>query len=327
VKILNQKEFDDLYNHYVNDFTLGENWNSLAEKYGYKSGESLRWEFKAERKRRGIPPKHKQNETAKYVAENDYEQPRVAVLDIETLPAVAYVWGLYDQNLGLEQVTLDSCLLSWAGKFLNESEIFSDILTSKEATEHNDKRIAKSIWDFLSKCDVVIGHNFAGFDHKHINSAFLKYDLLPLKFTVVDTLQVARQNFMFASNKMKFLNEKLGIKQKMENEGFPLWRKCSQGNSDALKTMMEYNIADVPATEDLFYKFRPYIRSFNVALYNTIESKQCPVCGSEDLKEEGFYYTSAGKYRSLRCQKCKCISRAKYNYLDKDKRKSLLVNS
>ena len=297
-------------------------WGALFKKYaseGYRDKEHLRCEFKNERKRRGMLGNHELE-----VMDNG---PRVGICDIETLPGIGYFWGLWDQNIGLEQIVSDPCLLGWAGKYLNEVKMFSDILTPKEAISRDSKRITKSIWDFLNSCDVVVGHNFDGFDNKIINSAFLLYDLPPLKFTVVDTLKIARQNFRFLSNKLKFINQKLGIKQKVENDGFSLWKECSEGNSIALKTMLDYNIGDIFSTEELFYKIRPYVRNFNVALYNEITDPQCPVCGSKNLKTEGWYYTPAGKWESVRCANCQCISRKKKNQLDKDKKKSLLINS
>jgi hypothetical protein len=298
-------------------------WGELAKELGYPNGEYLRSEFKNERKRNGI---HKSDFEQ---SENrvTYNSPRVAVIDIETLPGIGYFWSLWDQNIGIEQIVSDICVLGWAGKFLNESEMYSDVLTPKEAKNRDDKRIAQSCWDFLSRCDVVIGHNYQSFDAKHINTAFLKHNIPPLKYTIVDTLLVAKQNFHFTSNKLAFINQKLGMRDKISHEGFVLWKDCSDGKEEALKEMRTYNEGDIYSTEELFYKIRPYVRNFNVALYNEIDELQCPVCGSTNLNVEGMYYTSAGKWESARCQDCKCISRKKQNLLSKDKKKSLLVNS
>jgi RNA polymerase subunit RPABC4/transcription elongation factor Spt4 len=126
---------------------------------------------------------------------------------------------------------------------------------------------------------------------------------------------------------MGFINHQLGIREKVSNEGFPLWRKCSEGDQEALTKMLNYNIGDVFATEDLFYKLRPYIKNINMALYNEIIEAQCPVCGSLDLTSEGFYYTSAGRWESMRCNNCKSLSRKKQNLLSTEKKKSLLINS
>lgn len=305
-------------------------WDSKFRKFtdeGYdiKDKEDLRDKTRKWCKKRGI--------TVNFESENNNQNievkqsPRVAVCDIESLPIISYNWGIWDQNIGLDQIISDGCMLGWAGKFLNEPEMYSDILTSKEAKSRDTLRITKSIWEFLSKADVVIGHNYSQYDVKYINTEFLRHGLPPLKYTIVDTLVVAKQNFRFSSNKMKFLNDQLGIRNKIENGGFNLWKLCDQGDETALKEMLEYNIGDIGATEELFYKLRPYVRNFNVALYNTLETEQCPVCGSTSLKEEGEYFTSAGKWQSIRCQDCKCISRRKTNLLTKEKKKSLLVNS
>lgn len=258
---------------------------------------------------------------------NPKSQPVVAVMDIETLPMITYTWGMFDQNISGEQVVADSCMLSWAGRYLDSPQMHSDVLTPDEAKARDTKRIALSCWEFLKRCDVVIGHNFQGFDAKYINTEFLKWGLPPLKFVIVDTLLVARQNFRFSSNKMKFINEHLGIRNKIENDGFPLWRACSEGDAKALQSMLEYNEGDIGATEELWFKVRPYVRNMNVALYNELTERQCPVCGSMDLHVEGWYYTPAGMWESIRCEKCGCLARGKTNYLDKAKKKALLVNS
>lgn len=326
-KFLQEEQiFQDCLKHYLSDFTLGETWKTLAMKHDFESGEAIRWWFKNQRKKRGIPSKDK---TTKNISISNAMKngPRVAICDIESLPIILAGWQLWDQNFGIEQVLQDGCMLSWAGKFLNESEMYSDILTPAEVKKRDTARITKSIWDFLSKANFVIGHNFSQYDVKYINTEFLKHGLPPLKFGIIDTLVVAKQNFRFSSNKMKYINDQLGIRNKIDNDGFLLWRMCNEGDKDSLATMLEYNIGDIGATEELFYKVRPYVRNFNVALYNEIESEQCPVCGSENLKPEGFYYTSAGKWESVRCEDCKCVSRRKKNLLSKDKKKTLLINS
>jgi hypothetical protein len=265
--------------------------------------------------------------TNNIVQKESSELPRVGVLDLESLPMVCYTFEMYNVNIGIEQVISEVCLLSWAGKFLNEPEVYSDILTKEEAPVKDMERIVKSCWEFMSKCNVLIGHNFLSFDGKMMNTFFLKYNLPPLKYVAVDTLLVARNNFRFSSNKLGFINRELGIREKISNEGFKLWRLCHEGDQKSLDTMLEYNIGDVYSTESLFYKVRPYIKNFNVALYNEIEEYQCPVCGSQDLKSNGYYYTSAGKYESIICLDCNCVSRKKQNLLDKDKKKKLLINS
>lgn len=300
-------------------------WDDLAIKYNYDNGEKLRDHFKKERKRRGIQSRDKSNDKKNNIINSS--KPRVLVFDLESLPGIAFYWRLWDINIQPSQVIQDVCLLGWAGKFLNDSTMYSDILTPSEAKKRDVARITKSCWNLLSQTDVVIGHNISSFDIKYMNTAFIKCGLPPLKFVLVDTLQVARQNFHFSSNKLEFINDQLGMRNKLDDGGFETWRACSNGDADALAKMKNYNEGDIYSTEDLFYKFRPYVRNFNIALYNEMLEPQCPVCGSTNLKEEGEYFTSAGKWKSIRCQDCQCLSRKKNNLLSKEKRKSLLINS
>ena len=296
----------------------GWSWGKLADKYD-TTKERIRAVF-----RRAVGAKESGYKGLNPIRFTE-NSPVVAVLDIETLPMVVYSWGMWDQNISIDQVIEDSCMLSWAGKYLNSHETHSDVMTSKEASIRDSERITKSIWEFLHKADVVIGHNYAGFDVKYINTEFIKHNLPPLKYIVIDTFLIAKQNFRFASNKMKYINDQLGIRNKIDNDGFPLWKGCSDGDEESLKTMLEYNEGDIGATEELFYRIRPYVKNFNVALYNEMETEQCPVCGSERVKHEGWYYTPAGMWESVRCDNCACLSRKKENHLDKEKRKTLLV--
>lgn len=301
--------------------SLGFAWLDISQRLG-RTPDSVRMHW---RQSRGETNKSGKMKDPEYIASN---MPKVGLFDVETLPLEGFAWQMYNWNFSPDQIINGTGFLSWAGKFLNESEMYSDILTPAEALVKDDERITKSCWEFLAQCDVVVGHNLMDFDAKVANTFFLKHGLPPLKYIMVDTLRIARKFFKFDSNKMGVLNRQLGLTEKMENEGFPLWRSCREGDQDALDRMIAYNRQDVLALEDLFYKLRPYApHQFNVALFNEIEKQMCPVCGSDRLEIIGNYYTPAGVWDSFRCQNCTAISRGKENKLEKDKRKSLLVNS
>ncbi len=92
--------------------------------------------------------------------------------------------------------------------------------------------------------------------------------------------------------------------------------------------MLEYNIGDIGATEELFYKVRPYVKNFNVAVFNESENYQCPVCGSENLTFGQLPWpTPAGLWEQARCDDCGSLFRLKINRLTTQKKKHLGVNS
>jgi hypothetical protein len=301
-------------------FDNGLGWYDIAKVLG-RTSDSVRMKW---RSINGETGKSGKLSNPEYIAQN---APVIGLFDVETLPMSVYEWSLFDEHNGIEQVINGSSLLSWSGKFLNDSVTYSDILTPKEAKSRNDKRVTLSCYEFLKKCDMVCGHNVVDFDSRVAATHFLRHGLPPIKYIQIDTLKIARKEFRFDSNKLQFLNRTLGLREKIENEGFPLWRKCAEGDADALKRMNEYNIGDIAALEDLFYKFRPYIKNIQMALYSETDGTMCPTCGSLDLKVEGSYKTPAGNWDSYRCQSCTSLSRGKDNKLPKYKRKKLLVNS
>ena len=44
----------------------------------------------------------------------------ILFLDIETAPLLGYVWGLWKNNVGLNQIYRDSYVLNWAASWLGE---------------------------------------------------------------------------------------------------------------------------------------------------------------------------------------------------------------
>lgn len=311
---MDEQIFQDCYQKWKIGDGYSKFWPTLAEKWGYKDGESLRYAFKRERKKRGISK----------VDKND--GPKILIFDIECSPISCWSFGTWNVNINIDQIVQPSYLLSWSAKYLNDPKVYSDVLTKEEAVSQDDFRILQSMWDMLNSADVLIGHNIIGFDLKKLNTRFIYHNLPPIKkHLIIDTLLVCRSNFYFESNKLAYINRYLGIKQKQENSGFSLWKDCVNGDEESLRIMDEYCKHDTLATEDLYYRIRPFVKSHpNLGLFSEANSNVCPNCGSSNLKSNGFYYTQSGKYESVRCD-CGAVSRKKVNLLDKDKKKSLLI--
>ena len=129
----------------------GASWGQIAKRFN-TSKENARAAY-----RRAVGAKH-----GAYLqpVRWHHANPHIAVLDIETLPMVIYAWGLWEEHNTPEQIIQDSCMLSWAGKYLNGAQMFSDILTPEEARARDTSRITKSIWEFLHSADVVIGSRY-----------------------------------------------------------------------------------------------------------------------------------------------------------------------
>jgi hypothetical protein len=292
-------------------------WPYLANGYGFISGEAARSAFKREMQKRGVRYKSDEGVVPATL-------PKIIVMDIEMLPSLGYFFDRKTEYIRQEQVFLEGTLLSWAAKALNSHIVYSAVMTPKEVVARSPKRLVKLAWEMLHDVQIVIGHNFRSFDGKILNTLFLKYGLSPLRYAVVDTLEVAKANFRFPSNSLDNINEYLGLRKKVSHDGFKLWRKCAEGDIAALEKMAEYNRGDVLANEDLYYRFRPYIRNHpNLGWFTESEEEVCRNCASEDLRTEGRY-PGSGIYESVRCMSCGALSRRRTNLVSKGKRKSIL---
>lgn len=232
--------------------------------------------------------------------------PRILTLDIETTPNVAHTWGLWDQNIGLNQLVQVGGLLCLVAKWYDEPDpIF--------LSEWGDGRdgMVREAWRLLDEADYVVGFNSQSFDVKHLNREFALLGLpKPRPFRNVDLLLTARRHFRFASNKLDFIAGQLGLGHKVKHEGHDLWKACMAGDSGAQQRMEEYNVQDVLLTEQLFDRLRPWLGSqLNLGLYAPVGSVVCPSCGSEDLLAEGSVETGVSRYLAQRCNACGAVSR------------------
>lgn len=257
---------------------------------------------------------------------NKTQRPRVLLFDIETAPIIAYAWGLFDQNIGLNQIKSDWHILSWSAKWLGEKKImYADQRKAKRIED--DKKILSQIWKLLDEADVVITQNGKKFDVKKLNARFIIHGFQPTSsFKHIDTLQLAKKHFGFTSNKLEYLSNTLKTKTKKMSQrkfdGFSLWRECLAGNLEAWREMEKYNKADVLALEQVYKKMIPWDNSINFDLYHDEHTVTCK-CGSKEFTKWGYYYTSSGKYQRLRCKSCGSETRDSKNLFSKEKRASL----
>lgn len=254
--------------------------------------------------------------------------PKILVLDIETAPILASVWGLFDQNIPLGMIEQDWHLLSFAAKWLDEAPnktIYMDQRNAKNIED--DKKLLEGIWKLMNEADVIVGQNSNAFDLKKLNARFILNGMQPpSSYRKVDTCVIARNKFGFTSNKLEYLSGKLNIKYKKlkhaKFSGFELWKQCIAGNKEAWEEMKLYNIHDVLATEELYIKLRPWDNSINPNLYTDTENTVCS-CGSKKFHNNGHSYTSAGKFKRYSCAECGAEVRSKVNMFSKEKKKSL----
>lgn len=311
---------DALYNEIVETQSKANGepfWERFRIKYNFGSAEQLRSAFRRERERR------KKSGNVNFVHSSS---PKILLFDIETSPLVVFSWRIYDQRITPEQVIKDWYVISWSAKWLCDSTVHSDVIRSEETADGNDERVVKSMWKMLDDADIVVTHNGNQFDIKKLNTRFIFWGMNPPShYQQIDTLQVARSNFDFTSNKLDYINGFLGIHQKTETN-YALWKRCYSGEPAALHEMVTYNQNDVLILEELYFKLRPWIKGHpNVGLYFDSVETVCPNCGGELIKQ-GNYYTPLNRYDAYRCTQCGAVGRGGHTNLDTEKRKSIVRN-
>lgn len=256
---------------------------------------------------------------------------RIATVDIETSPILAYVWSLWKQTVGVNQIHTDWTILGFSYKWLDEKKVYHHNTGGRGVRKvRDDRALLKLLWQFLDEADIIITQNGVSFDVKKINARFIELGMPPPSpYKVIDTKLEAQKIARFTSNRLAWLSEILTDTPKDDHKEFPgfeLWTECLADNPKAWKAMAKYNNTDILSTEAVYLKLRPYMVGHpNVAAYNESIDVQCPACGSTDLMRRGFALTQSGKYRRYRCS-CGKWARERYTGNSIAKRRSLLAN-
>lgn len=241
--------------------------------------------------------------------ETSDNSPKILLYDLETTPILAYVWGMWEQNV--LEVVEDPYILCFSYKWLGEEETHVVSLRDFPNYKRNkktDKNLVKKLHELLDEADIVIGQNSDRFDNKWSNKQFVKHGLDPVSpFRSIDTLKIARKHFRFDSNSLDRLGAFLGVGRKVKHEGKDLWLNVMKGDDDAWDRMIEYAKQDVVLLEKVYYKLRPYMSTHpNLNIYNEdVKTIRCPICQSTKVQKRGTEakgrYSIAQRYK---CQNC-----------------------
>lgn len=267
---------------------------------------------------------YKNRVDGEYIPPIKQNSPKVLFLDIETSPIFAAMWSMWQQGVGLNQIESDWIILSFCAKWSHSEDVIYKDLRGRVARE-DDSELSEDLFNLLNEADVVVAHNGRKFDVKKINARLLMNGFpKPSPFKIVDTLEIAKKQFAFTSNKLEYLTDKLCETKKSKHakfSGYQLWAECLKDNPEAWDEMRDYNQLDVLSLEELYYVLSSWSNAIpNDALY--VDS----VLDMNEWEKYGFYYTSLGKYQVYRHKKTGIQRRSRVNLLPKEQRENLLLN-
>jgi uncharacterized protein YprB with RNaseH-like and TPR domain len=179
---------------------------------------------------------------------------KILYLDIETTPIKAWVWGLWDQNVAINQIIEPTEMLCFGARWHGKKNVIF-----KSVHHDGKKAMLEELHALMEEADVLVGWNSAAFDHKHINREFLENGLRPPSpVKDLDLMSVVKANFQFPSNKLDYVAQALGVGAKVKHSGFQLWIDCMEGNDKAWKEMKKYQLQDVNLLVDLYDILLPW---------------------------------------------------------------------
>lgn len=223
---------------------------------------------------------------------------RTLLLDIETAPNLATVWGIFNQNIGINQILKSGYTLCWSAKWKGSREILFDSV--RQSTQ---KRMLSRMHRLLDDADEVVSFNGKRFDIPTLNWEFLKLEMRPpAPYRHIDLYQDAKR-FRKPSSKLDYICKELGLGSKTHHKGHELWLGCMNGDAASWRTMERYNRNDVVLLEKLYDRLIAWRKP---GVNRSVEAGHlcCPNCGSQKGQHRGVAYTAAGSYPRIQCTGC-----------------------
>lgn len=229
--------------------------------------------------------------------------PEIWVYDVETSPNLVYTWGLFDQNVGLNQIVKSQDILCFAATKIGTGKVVS------AASWDGYESMLQKLWNMMDSCDILCGYNQASFDDKLVKAAFVKAGMPPPSpYRSIDLLKVVKRSFKFPSHRLAYVCEALGLNLKTDPGGFNTWKHIldpeSPDREAAQRRLVKYCRNDVKITAELFELLTPWIPNLNIPAYRDDDELHCTRCDSTKLHARGLAHTATLSYQRYRCMDC-----------------------
>jgi len=216
---------------------------------------------------------------------------------------MAYVWGLFKQNVGLNQLIQPGRILCWAAKWYKEKGIYFAAEWS-EYRQVDGNAMIPQLHALLSEADAVVTYNGNKFDLPKIHGEVLALGLPPIPPSPSIDLYTTCRRLGYPSGKLAYVARHLGLGAKGQTAGFDTWVGAMEGIESDQRVMERYNKQDVRLLERLYTKLRPYIKTHPYLGDAEQGGANCPACGSKHVQKRGFLRSRTLLTQRLNCQGC-----------------------
>ena len=239
---------------------------------------------------------------------------RILFFDIETSPAMAYIWRCGKQYVDYNQIVEgeESRIICICWKWLDTNErghVHWDL------RDHSDASLLRKFTPIANSADIVMGHNIDNFDIKHVRTRIAINDIKEARWAenlTADTLKQYRRSFAFESNRLDSVARMLGEGQK-NPMSFDDWVKVRNGDRESLDKMIKYCHKDVDLNIRVHKRLAPYIKTVEkerkLAKLSLTDYKvdHCTNCGSDNYTKYGVHQYRDEVYQKYMCRNCHTV--------------------
>lgn len=235
----------------------------------------------------------------------------VWTIDIERFPRIVYEWQAsrkYSSFTPESMVIQEGRMVSFAAKRLGDGQVYFS-----SEYHHGREKMLQTLWNIMDRAQIINSYNGSRFDIPHINGEFRDSNFpVPSPYKQIDLMSTVKRKFNYDHNRLKDIQKRWNLAQeKMENEGFDLWKRCMAGDPEAWEIMKQYNMQDVRGTEVALLQNYQWLTGSipNLGLWSG-RDMVCPACGSDEVNPDGAAATGVTLYVAYRCDNCGYRSRS-----------------
>ena len=199
--------------------------------------------------------------------------------DIEVSPNIGLFWRSgHEISVDHNSIIKERAIICICYKWEGEKKVYSLRWDKRQS----DKKMVADFIKVANDATELVGQNGDNFDIKWVRTRAIIHGIKWTPYiNTLDTLKMARSSFSFNSNRLDYLGKILLNKGKLDT-GFGLWKDILLNNCEtSMRKMITYCKNDVILLEQVFNKFRPYIKP---KLSYAMDRGSCPECDSPELK-------------------------------------------
>lgn len=194
-------------------------------------------------------------------------------------------------------------VVTWAAKWSDSDDVIvKDIRDFKQyKTEPwESTQLLSALADLMDGADMLISYFGKGYDLKVIQGPLTKIDRFLPTVPHIDLYYTSKAYHKLGRGSLDAALTYFGLDEQKFHLPPSTWLQAMHGDNGAMDLLKERAASDVIATEQLYYKLRPLIRT-----HPKLSQGECNKCGSNYMTSQGQRITATGRVRRrLKCESC-----------------------